>query len=56
MTMMVSEEAHDTTGFKEWVLAFSGKNIKPPIRTTYLPNEDFVEWHVREVFQGPWRI
>jgi putative restriction endonuclease len=55
MTVMVSEEAHGTVGFREWVLAFNGKKIKHPIRHSYLPNQNFVEWHVREVFQGPMR-
>ena len=56
MSVMVSEEAHGTVGFQEWVLAFNGKKIKPPIRDSYFPKENFVAWHVREVFQGPERI
>ncbi|MDA8141060.1 MAG: HNH endonuclease [Desulfobacteraceae bacterium] len=56
MTVMVSEEAHGTTGFQEWILDFHGKKIKPPIRDNYFPSEDFVGWHVREVFQGPGRL
>lgn len=56
MTVMVSEEAHGTIGFQEWVMAFNGKKIKPPIRNTYYPNEKFIAWHIREVFQGPGRL
>lgn len=56
MTVMVSEEAHGTIGFQEWVMAFNGKKIKPPIRDTYHPNEKFIAWHIREVFQGPGRF
>jgi putative restriction endonuclease len=56
LTVTVSEDAHGSTGFQEWVMAFHGKKIKPPISATYFPNASFVEWHVREVFQGPRRI
>lgn len=48
----VSEEAHGTTGFREWVLEYHGKPIRPPQRPEYFPARDFTEWHAREVFRG----
>jgi len=56
MTVMVSEDAHGTAGFHEWVMVFNGKKIKSPIRDIYYPHDKFIAWHVREVFRGPGRI
>jgi putative restriction endonuclease len=53
--VIVSENAHGTKGFQEWVIAFHGQPIRPPQRPTYYPNAISIEWHVREVFQGPGR-
>ncbi|MCF8039765.1 MAG: hypothetical protein K9K79_10665 [Desulfohalobiaceae bacterium] len=52
MGMQVSEIAHGTSGFNEWLLAFHGRPIRSPQRPTYFPKSSFVEWHVREVFKG----
>ncbi len=56
MRVLVSEEAHGSKGFQEWLMAFHGKKIKPPLREYYLPDESFVKWHIKEVFQGPERV
>ncbi|MGE5587474.1 MAG: phosphorothioated DNA-binding restriction endonuclease [Clostridia bacterium] len=48
----VSEEAHGTIGFREWVLEYHGKPIRSPQRPEYFPAQDFMEWHAREVFRG----
>jgi putative restriction endonuclease len=56
MRVSISEEAHGSKGFDEWVMAFHGKKIKPPLRDYYSPKADFVNWHVKEVFQGPGRL
>jgi len=56
MEVIVSEEAHGTKGFQEWVLAFHGKKIQSPLRDYYLPEAAFVNWHVREVFHKPGRV
>ncbi|MBS3732587.1 MAG: hypothetical protein KGY42_06740 [Desulfobacterales bacterium] len=50
--IQVSELAHDTAGFKEWLIAFHGKPIQTPQRTWYYPVAAFVNWHIREVFKG----
>ena len=55
MHMRVSERAHGSMGFTEWLMAFHGKQIRPPQRLTYYPESTFIEWHVSEVFQGPSR-
>ena len=52
MKMIVSEDAHGTNGFEEWVMRFHGKTIRLPQSPTYKPNETFLDWHVKEVFRG----
>lgn len=48
----VSDRAHGTHGFDEWLYAFQGKSLSPPQRPNFYPEPEFVQWHVREVFQG----
>ena len=50
--VIVSETAHGTHGMDEWLLAFHGKDIRPPQRPSYYPEPKFVNWHVKEVFKG----
>ena len=52
MKVSISDQAHGTNGFSEWLLAFDGKEIRSPQRSSYYPNAIFTNWHVREVFQG----
>lgn len=55
MEVLVSDDAHGTAGFDEWLLRFHGEKLNFPQRQTYYPSEDFTRWHVREVFQGEYR-
>lgn len=52
LKMLVSEDAYGNNGFDEWLMKYHGKVIAKPIRPQYKPLEDFVLWHVREVFKG----
>ncbi len=52
MEILVSDRANGSQGFNEWLMDFHGKKIKHPQRTVYMPHQEFVEWHVRQVFQG----
>jgi putative restriction endonuclease len=52
MRLKVSERAHGTLGFQEWLMKFHGHAIRPPQRQAYYPGSVFVDWHVREVFKG----
>ncbi len=56
MKMVVSETAHGSHGMDEWLLAFHGKDIRPPQRSSYYPKVNFVNWHVKEVFKGYARV
>lgn len=53
--MIVSQEAHGTHGFEEWLMRFHGSRIRKPIETGYEPNLEYVKWHIKEVFKGPER-
>lgn len=53
--MIVSQNAHGTNGFDEWLLRYHGSVIKEPIEIIYQPKLNFIHWHVKEVFKGPER-
>ncbi len=55
LQILVSDDAHGTTGFQEWLMDFHGEKINFPQRRSYYPEEEFIGWHVREVFQGEYR-
>lgn len=55
MDILVSDNAHGTNGFQEWLMKYHGKRLRPPQNHIYLPRDKFVEWHVKEVFQGDYR-
>ena len=53
--ILVSDDAHGSVGFQEWLMRFHGKKINFPQRQSYYPQANFIGWHVREVFQGTYR-
>lgn len=53
--ILVSEDAHGTRGFDEWLMRYHGQHLRSPIRPEYHPRADFLHWHVREVFRGKTR-
>ena len=55
LEILVSDDAHGTKGFNEWLMDFNRQKINFPQRRTYYPEMDFIGWHVREVFQGDYR-
>ena len=55
LKVLVSDDAHGTVGFEEWLMNFHGTRINFPQRQSYYPDSDFIGWHVREVFQGDYR-
>ena len=52
LNIIVSDRAHGSQGFDDWLMRFHRKKLNNPQRITYLPNPVFRDWHVREVFQG----
>jgi len=55
LVFWVAEEAHGTIGFHEWLMRYHGKPIRRPQRPDYYPSENYINWHVKEVFRGPSR-
>lgn len=55
LVFRVAEEAHGTCGFDEWLMRYHGQPIRRPQSPDYYPNDDYISWHVREVFRGPYR-
>ncbi|MCY3711629.1 MAG: HNH endonuclease [Caldilineaceae bacterium] len=55
MEIMVSDEANGSAGFQEWLMRFHGQQLKFPQRQSYYPDEEYVSWHVKQVFQGDFR-
>ncbi len=55
LKIMVSDRAHGTRGFDEWLMKFHGRSVKAPQRKIYTPDNSFVKWHVKEVFRGEYR-
>ena len=53
--ILVSDDADGTTGFQEWLMDFHGNTINFPQRRSYYPHQEFIGWHVREVFKGEYR-
>lgn len=51
--MIVSQDAHGTHGFDEWLMRYNGEAIREPIQSYYYPDHSFLKWHVKEVFRGP---
>ena len=55
LEVLVSDDAHGTAGFHEWLMRFHGEKLNFPQRQTYYPSENYTRWHVREVFRGEYR-
>lgn len=55
LEILVSDDAHGSVGFQEWLIRFHGQQINFPQRRSYYPHESFIGWHVREVFKGDYR-
>lgn len=52
---IVSQNENGSRGLNEWLMQFHGKEVRGPIQDIYVPNEDFLHWHVKEVFKGDGR-
>jgi putative restriction endonuclease len=52
---LVSERAYGTDGFIEHLGRYHKKPLLRPNRESYRPKDDFINWHMREVFLAPTR-
>ena len=51
--LLVSERTYGRSGFDEWLLRFHGQPIRKPLRASYLPGNEFLAWHEKQVFKRP---
>jgi putative restriction endonuclease len=56
LKVQVSERANGGGIFDHLVLDFNGHEFCLPQRRSYYPEDEFMDWHAREVFQGPGRL
>ncbi len=52
LEIKVSELAHGGEGFDQWLTNFHGKRIRTPEKHQYKPSDEYIAWHLREVFRG----
>jgi putative restriction endonuclease len=50
--VLVSDWAHGTAGFQEWLMAYHGRPVREPQRPEWRPEQGHLAWHGREVFKG----
>jgi putative restriction endonuclease len=50
--VLVSDRAHGTAGFEEWLMAHHGRPLRDPQRPDWRPEPEHLAWHGREVFKG----
>lgn len=50
--LRVSKLAHGSGGFEEWLLRYHDQHLRQPQSPDYVPNFEYTNWHVREVFKG----
>lgn len=55
LKIMVSDQVNGSSGLEEWLKRFSNHTLQLPTLNQYLPKQEFVSWHVREVFKGQGR-
>lgn len=54
-TVLISSELHGIGGIVEWFLAFKDQRIRRPTRSEWTPNNEYIEWHMKQVFKKPAR-
>lgn len=55
LEVLVSKYANGSTGFDQWLMRFHGRKINRPQSHMYYPRTNFIDWHFREEFKGPYR-
>ena len=55
LEVVISEYANGSGGFNNMVLQYKNRVINSPISEDYIPNSQFISWHLKEVFKGPIR-
>jgi putative restriction endonuclease len=53
LRVVVSESAIGNQSFDELMVRYHGQEIHRPLRKAYFPKDQYLDWHVSEVFKGP---
>jgi hypothetical protein len=53
MTVLISSELHGQSWAREWFELFNGKKLKRPARSEWMPEAEFIKWHLTQVFRSP---
>jgi putative restriction endonuclease len=51
--VVVSPWVNGSTGLEDWLMRFDGQPLRDPRGPHQIPLEEYVRWHVRQVFKGP---
>lgn len=54
-SVLVSQKVHGGESFNDLLLRYHKKEIRLPQSPDYYPNENYLGWHMKEVFKGPFR-
>ncbi len=55
LRLKVSTKANGGFGLQEWLLRFHDTEIQKPVKRSYYPEPEFIQWQVNEVFKGYYR-
>jgi len=55
LDVLVSDKANGLVSLVPWLLQYHGKKLHFPQSTRYIPQNEYLVWHTREVFQGECR-
>jgi putative restriction endonuclease len=55
LDVLVSDKANGLMSLEPWLLKYHGKKLHYPQSTRYTPQDEYLSWHTREVFQGTCR-
>jgi putative restriction endonuclease len=50
--LLVSDQAHGTSGFRESLMAHHGGLVREPQKPDWRPESKHLAWHRRELFKG----
>ena len=50
--LVVSKHVNGTHGVDEWLMKFHQNEINRPRESFYLPQDEYLHWHVKEVYKG----
>lgn len=54
--LLVSECVYGNSCFEDILLKHHGEILEKPIREEYEPEQQYLQWHEKEVFRGPVRL